>query len=197
MKPLTRAACWTGSAAAVFGMAALCSAQQRKPSDRRAALAHYRAWFKINPTRLRFAAAPAAQCAAPNPTQLPSPHLDKFITVYVNPLGRRAMLRDSRPKFPVGAVIVKEKYATAASQIPELMTVMRKHPGGYAPDNGDWEYLVLDGKGGRVQAQGRIAACQGCHLQKAATDFVFRTPYFSTRQMEGLKPASRGLPPSY
>lgn len=106
------------------------------------------------------------------------------------------MLHESNPTFPVGSVIVKEKYTTEKSRTPELMTVMRKQAKGYDSKNGDWEYLVLDGATNRVQAQGNLATCQDCHRQMATTDYVFRTGYLSLSQQEQLKPAPSDRPSS-
>ncbi|MCW3052217.1 MAG: hypothetical protein JWN14_1387 [Chthonomonadales bacterium] len=167
----------------------LCTAQQSvKPADS-AEFARYRQWIKVNPKPVRFTAGPAGLCAMAN-SQMLSPHRDKFITVYVNPVAKKAMLEDRNPKFPVGTVLVKEKCSTATSKTPELMTVMRKHEAGYDTKNGDWEYLVLEGASGKVQVQGDVTKCQGCHRQQGFNDFVFRTPYLSAAQFKQLKPAS-------
>lgn len=98
----------------------------------------------------------------------------KFVTVYVNEIGQRAMLHQRKPTFPQGSTIVKEKLAQPHSNTPELLTVMHKRERGYNPGGGDWEYLVLDGAGARVQAQGKLQNCQSCHTQWKGTDFVSR-----------------------
>jgi hypothetical protein len=176
-------------ATGILVLTGLCPAQQASKTGSGAELTRYREWIKVNSKRVRFAAAPATQCASAFPSQIPSPHRDKFITVYVNPMGRKAMLQERAPAFPVGAMIVKEKYTTTQSRTPELMTAMRKRTPGYDSNNGDWEYLVLEGKTGKVQEQGHLTKCQECHHQVGSTDFVFRTPYLSQVQEKRLKPA--------
>lgn len=57
------------------------------------------------------------------------------------------MTTQKNPQFPVGTVIVKEKYFSPDSKSPELMTVMAKHAQGYNPGCNDWEFLVFDGTG--------------------------------------------------
>ena len=120
----------------------------------------------------------AALCAAPTATQnkaaAANPHLDKFITVYVNDIGRRAMMEEKLPRFPQGSVIVKEKLANKDSTAPELLTVMIKREAGYNPENGDWEYMALDGTGKEVRSSGRLESCQSCHMMVKDTDYVFR-----------------------
>jgi len=84
------------------------------------------------------------------------------------------MLHLKKPKLPQGSIIVKEKLADPNSKNPELLTVMHKREKGYNPKSGDWEYLVIDGTGKQVQAQGRLENCQSCHAQWKRTDFVSR-----------------------
>ena len=146
-------------------------------------IAGYRAWFKVNPTPEVMEARTAILCGAPNggsktygPT---NPHHDKFITVYVNAVGRPAMMEQAKPSFPEGSVIVKEKLSDKSSQTPELLTVMIKRGKGFNNESGDWEYMVVDGSGTKVEAQGKLENCQGCHQANQQKDYVFRTylPY--------------------
>jgi len=146
-------------------------------------IAGYRDWFKVNRTPEVMQARTAVLCAAPaalNPVYGPSnPHHDKYITVYVNEVGRAAMMEQETPSFPEGSVIVKEKLPNKSSQTPELLTVMIKRAKGFNNENGDWEFMVTDGSGTKVEAQGKLEKCQGCHQAKGQKDFVFRTylPY--------------------
>ena len=103
-----------------------------------------------------------------------NPHRDKFITVYVNDAGKHAMLQEKSPRFPQGSIIVKEKLTDRDSTAPELLTAMIKREPGYDPDNGDWEYMALDGAGEEVQARGRLESCQACHMMSKHTDYVSR-----------------------
>jgi hypothetical protein len=88
--------------------------------------------------------------------QEPSPHLHKYISVFVNPVGREQMMTKQTPEFPVGSMIVKEKLATADSTTPELLTAMIKRAPGYNPEGGDWEYLVLDGTASKIVERGKL-----------------------------------------
>ncbi|HXM34602.1 MAG TPA: cytochrome P460 family protein [Pyrinomonadaceae bacterium] len=143
----------------------------------------YRQWTQVNPTPNVFASRIAIQCAAPNPDQFKmeaaNPHRDKYIVVYVNDVGRHAMMQEKVPHFPEGSVIVKEKLPAKDSRTPELLTVMMKRESGYNPQSGDWEYMALDGTGKEVQARGRLANCQACHLMHKDSDYVSRNylPY--------------------
>ena len=138
----------------------------------------YRGWSKVNPEPLRMSDRTALLCAAPSATASTdpkNPHNNKYITVYVNELGRKAMLEQKSPAFPEGSVIVKEKLPEKSSQTPELITVMIKRGKGFNPTSGDWEYMVVDGTGTKVTARGKLDNCQSCHIAKPGTDYVFRT----------------------
>lgn len=136
----------------------------------------YKTWTRVNPQPVNMDAAVAQLCAAPTGPRAANknPHLNKLITVYVNEIGRRAMVEERVPKFPQGSVIVKEKLSAPDSTQPELLTVMIKREKGFNPESGDWEYMVTNGAGTEVQARGRISSCQACHEMNRNTDYVNR-----------------------
>jgi cytochrome P460 len=143
----------------------------------------YKQWTRVNPEPAVFHSQIAIQCARPTTEQAQmeqaNPHRDKFITVYVNDIGRHAMMQERVPRFPQGSVIVKEKLPRKEDSAPELLTVMVKREPGYNPQNGDWEYMALDGSGESVQARGRLESCQACHMMVKDRDYVSRNylPY--------------------
>jgi len=152
-------------------------------------IAGYRSWTKVNSEPQFMAKLTAAACASavlPPVSNVADPHTDKYITVYVNDIGRKAMMDQLNPKFPEGAVIVKEKLPDKVSETPELMTVMIKRGKGFNPGSGDWEYMVVDGTGTKVLAQGKLENCQACHTGKPGTDYVFRS-YLSNEALSKLK----------
>src|SRR5215510_8248104 len=115
-----------------------------------ASLAKYRQWTLVNPTPQLMEPLAAASCAMIPGRQEPSPHLHKYISVFVNPVGREEMMTRQSPKFPVGSIIVKEKLGSPDSKLPEMLTAMIKREPGYNPEGGDWEYLVLDGIASKI-----------------------------------------------
>ena len=143
----------------------------------------YKKWTRVNPVPAVFHSQIAVLCAAPTAKQTEmeqgNPHREKFITVYVNDIGRHAMMEERVPRFPQGSVIVKEKLPSMDHSEPELLTVMVKRESGYNPENGDWEYMALDGSGKSVQARGRLETCQACHMMVKDRDYVSRNylPY--------------------
>ena len=136
-------------------------------------IARYRKWTRVNPEPEHVPAPNAAACAMLQAAS--SPHGDKYITVYVNDIGRHAMMEEKTPHFPLGSVIVKEKLTTLNSTTPELLTVMVKREHGYNPESGDWEYVVMDGAAQTVQARGKLENCQVCHGMVKSTDYVSRS----------------------
>lgn len=143
-------------------------------SDVVATIKPYTSWTRVTREPYRMAPAVNVLCAAPV-TRQENPHADAFVHVYVNDLGRAAMVKSGQVTFPEGTVIVKEKRQAADDSEPVLLTVMVKRAKGYNPEVGDWEFAVTDGKGASVEEQGRIASCMQCHKTKAASDYVFRS----------------------
>ena len=189
---LRRGIAWPKLSTVVLLLGAACacvetSGSQKKvpeqpPRERLAGaelVAGYKGWTRVNPVPAVFHSRIAVQCAPPTAEQRrleyeKNPHRDKFVTVYVNDAGRRAMLEERQPRFPVGSLVVKEKLAARDASEPELLTAMLKRDAGYDPAGGDWEYLVLDGSGREVRARGRLESCRACHQADADTDFVSR-----------------------
>jgi len=138
----------------------------------------YKQWTRVNPVPAVLPSRIAKMCFTPTAKQIKmeedNPHNDKFITVYVNDIGRHAMMEHKVSRFPKGSVIVKEKLATKDSSSPELLTVMIKREVAYNPENGDWEYMGLDGSGKTVQARGKLEKCQACHRTVSHNDYVYR-----------------------
>ncbi|MBB6050316.1 cytochrome P460 family protein [Armatimonas rosea] len=123
----------------------------------------------------------------PNPETLSSYTTKKYVRVYVNPLGKKALDAASQkaprsfghlcpelPALPVGAVVVKEKLSSPETKTPELLTIMIKRHKGFNRSCGDWEFLVYDGAGQQEQARGRITHCISCHSTYTKTDFLSR-----------------------
>lgn len=146
-------------------------------------LAKYKTWTLVNSVPVKMEPAVAQLCAA---LIRANPHRDKFISVYVNEMGKRAMMMQLRPKFPQGSMIVKEKLAGKDSQSPELLTAMIKREKGYNSESGDWEYLVLDGTASSLTKRGKLTDCSGCHLAYETTDYVTRL-YLSDEVRRQLK----------
>ena len=151
----------------------------------KAELSKYKTWTLVNPKPVLMDQVAAAACAAPNIGTL-SPHSNKYILVYVNEVGRAAMMSKKSPRFPQGTIIVKEKLSEETSRLPELLTVMVKRGEGYDQGNGNWDYLVVSGDGSRVERPANVRSCQTCHLAHKGSDYVSRI-YLPNSVRERLK----------
>jgi hypothetical protein len=154
-------------------------------------IAGHKKWTKVNSVPQFMPAEVSALCAEARFTPVSnSTHgdksKDKYFTVYVNEIGREAMLTQKAPQFPEGSIIVKEKLTDRKSTTPELLTVMIKQKKGSNPETGDWEYMVTDGTGTRVDARGYLQNCQTCHVGQKGGDYIFRT-YLEEDTKKNLK----------
>src|SRR5262249_273631 len=148
-----------------------------KRDDVLATIADYRSWTRVNAHPARMDPTAAILCSYPTHYVSPDPHTDHFVTVYVNDLGREAMMLQGAKAFPAGSIIVKEKLSEQipTKGLPELLTVMIKRPKGYNPTVGDWEFLLVSGDVKHIAERGRLETCQNCHLTQAKQDYVYRT----------------------
>ena len=139
----------------------------------------YRTWTLVNPQPVLISSVVNLLCRAPTQAnrddEARNPHMRRLISVYVNASGQQAMLNERNPKFPVGSVIVKEKFLPGKQDAPELLTVMVKREQGFNPASGDWEYMVTNGAGTKVEARGKIESCQTCHVSMRESGFVYRS----------------------
>jgi len=101
------------------------------------------------------------------------PHMSLFATVYVNEIGRQAMMTNGRPAFPVGSVIVRESTSLQIGVVD--LVVMIKRAKDFSPASGDWEFILTDDKATRIQLREKTGSCQACHAAQKENDFVFRT----------------------
>jgi hypothetical protein len=142
-----------------------------------------------------------------------SPHWNFYVHVYVNNKGIDAMMRSithSTLKFPVGSVIVKEKFPGKSLHVgkpgekdPDLgkstvLTTMRKREAGFDPQNGDWEYFVGDPKSARVVSVSgeMLRSCQSCHAKYKDRDYVTKAYFLTDEDMfQALQKRAGQLPP--
>src|SRR5215213_2967466 len=106
-----------------------------------------------------------------------NPHekgIKTFARYFANELAEPEIYKDA-PKFPTGAIIVREKLLNADAANPELVTVMIKREKGFSRKTGDWEYLVVEGGLNKIKSREKQGSCSKCHAAAANTDFVFKT----------------------
>ena len=175
------------AALTMIGCAEVSRSSPKEPESDLSALAKYREWTLVNPTPQFMAPASAIACDINLGRRESSPHVRKYVSVFVNPVGREQMMTKRSPKFPIGTMIVKQKLGSPDSTEPELLTAMIKRAPGYNPENGDWEYLTLNGAATRIVEQGKLERCSSCHKSYDDSDFVTRT-YLPQDVAGSLKP---------
>jgi hypothetical protein len=99
-----------------------------------------------------------------------------FGVVWVNTIGREAMASEKPAKFPVGSVIVREKFKLKDDVQPQLLAVMIKRANGFNAKAGDWEYLIVDGGLTKIRERQKTGSCSACHSAQKDRDFVFPLP---------------------
>lgn len=94
-----------------------------------------------------------------------------FLTTYVTPEAAKAILARVG-KLPDGAMVVKENYS-ASKQLAAITVMYRVK--GYNPDGGDWFYLKY-APDGRIDQEGKVPGCIGCHAAVKGNDWLFTGP---------------------
>ena len=101
---------------------------------------------------------------------LQNPHEHKFAHVFVSTNGAFAMRTNA--VFPVGSIIIKEKFSDAEGKQTELYTGMIKRTKGYNSECGDWEFFTLSADATKVTSRGKLQACMDCHVAYKNSDYV-------------------------
>ncbi len=97
-----------------------------------------------------------------------------LLTTYLNDIAIAALEGDATA-MPVGSIFVKENYMP--DSMLAAITVMVKREAGYNPDHADWFFtkILADGTVDAMDGmrlEGRAMMCQGCHLGRAANDYL-------------------------
>jgi hypothetical protein len=114
-------------------------------------------------------------CPTPQPPTpvVVNPHGGKYYHVYVSKEGL-PILKEGKGTYPVGAIVLKEKFSDETAKTTELFTAMVKREKGFNPEAGDWEYFVISGDTKKIEQRGKIESCINCHESYQSTDYVTR-----------------------
>ncbi|MBZ0113393.1 MAG: hypothetical protein K8J08_13100 [Thermoanaerobaculia bacterium] len=132
----------------------------------------YRSYTRLTSTPRPLSAWADTLCFAP--TELleedearNGPHSLTSIHLYVNARAEGGLDGDPR-RFPVGAVLIKEKFS---GRVVKGVGGMEKMAEGYDPEFGDWRYFYAEDRIGLTE--GPIASCRSCHERQRDRDFVY------------------------
>jgi hypothetical protein len=165
------------SALLAAGIVSACS-QKSGSTEISTAVAEYPKFHRMMPEwkwvgrALTVECAPAAAAPGNDLPKKLGPHYGSYIQHYRNEVAYRAA---EGPEWPVGSILVKEKWAAKSATagpgeaVPEGITGMIKRERGTKPDSGDWEFFAAEN--GKIATAG-TGACAGCH-SAATRDFVF------------------------
>ena len=103
--------------------------------------------------------------------RLENPHEHKYAHVFVSTNGATAM-RTNSAVFPVGSIIIKEKFSDLEGKKTELFTGMVKRENGYNSKCGDWEFFTLSADAVKVTSRGKLQSCIDCHVEYKESDYV-------------------------
>lgn len=103
----------------------------------------------------------------------PDNHNTTIGDVYANDKARTNFFYN-QPDFPVGSIIVREKYSTLGST-PETVIAMVKREKGFNDATGDWEFFVFNGRDMALTSRESVGSCATCHARAKETDWTFRT----------------------
>ncbi len=169
----------------VLGAVVMQVRASRAPQRQPGAFENYRSWALLTKEPVDMSPALSASCIGPRPQHsAPSPHAPRVFNVFANPLAKKTLLGKVGRAYPVGSMIVKEKYARPAGlkqwdpvtlpkgAVPELLTAMVKREKGFAPKDGDWQYMVLS-RDGKTQTTKGLEYCAKCHQTEKSNDYVF------------------------
>jgi hypothetical protein len=93
--------------------------------------------------------------------------------VRANALAEPSLRVEGKRQFPVGSVLVKEKYLEPLGGKPVLLTGMIKRSPGFDPKVGDWEFFVVNLGNKIATFRGQDPKCVKCHQAVAEYGHVF------------------------
>ena len=158
----------------VGGVAAVALAAEAPTVTKENAFSFYRGFKRLTETPRYVSMQLAVMCAMPSKEMVAreerekGPHAQARIHLYVDPSAENTV-NERRTVFPPGAIVIKEKLGSG--NLAVAVGGMIKHPPGYDPKNGDWEYFYCEKDG--APTSGKLANCATCHAGAKATDYVF------------------------
>ncbi len=102
---------------------------------------------------------PPSQAVLDREKAIVGPHAQTWIHIYANPTAADSIAAKGA-KFPVGAVIVKEKLGDDRQSVTGIGGMVKRAKG-YDSANGDWEFFFYT-PGGEFTT-GKFANCVDCH----------------------------------
>jgi hypothetical protein len=142
-------------------------------------MATYTTWQPQSATAVDISAYIFALCRGPTAAEeafTKSVHSRFQLRDWANPGAVAGLAAKGVGGFPVGATIVKEKFAlvppSTTYQLAALGMMIKRSPGFY-PAGGDWEFVYWNATDGVSRGPAQLSSCTTCHAATIATDYVF------------------------
>lgn len=124
---------------------------------------------RITETKIDLAESVSALCG--DPRLYDDPHIKPGIHLYVNPVAIEARKRKANSRrYPVGSLLVKEKFESKDESAPSIITVMEK-----VTDTGkvdDWKFYMIRVADRSIVRDAFKVSCIDCHSHYRKSDFV-------------------------
>lgn len=136
---------------------------------------------RVTPKPVDMAAAVSTRCNI-DAVLSSDPHLKATFHVFASDSAALPIF-DPWGKFPVGSMILKEKFSRKDGKT-QLFTGMVKREEGYFPGVGDWEFFTVDAAAAKIAERGKMERCADCHRDYAKGDHVSKI-YARPAQLSG------------
>jgi hypothetical protein len=162
---------WMISILAVMGFPVVAQDEKNAPESP-SAQPHLEGMVKISTARRSLDLKMTTLCSADR-VRSSGPHESSAVLVYANQkLIEYKKAHPEQSEYPLGSVLLKEKYAGLKTAAPHLATIMRRtaEKGGI----NDWDFSVISLPDGKPQAMttNEKAACADCHSKFEAQGFI-------------------------
>ena len=131
----------------------------------------YRSMPRVTQEQLAMAEAAKTLCIAPGSVR--GPHEQPGVHLYASADAIAAKKKAPFGPYPVGAVIVKEKFETKGGTEPSLITVMEKV--GATGKVEDWKFSMIRLSDRTITRDGFAMSCAQCHGWYKLSDYVTPT----------------------
>lgn len=137
--------------------------------DRVARYLQYRNLTRLTTVKIDIAESVRTMCL--DPKMVHGPHMEPGIHLYASSAAIAVrQTANAVPRYPVGTLLVKEKFDTKDAATPSLITVMEKTASQGRVD--DWRFTMIRLADRSIVRDTARMSCAECHSRYADADFV-------------------------
>lgn len=128
----------------------------------------YRNLTRLTTAKIDIAETVRTMCL--DPKIIHGPHIEPGIHLYASSSAIAVRKTSTTPRYPVGTLLVKEKFDTKEAATPTLITVMEKTANRGRVD--DWRFTMIRLADRSIVRETARMSCAECHARYTGTDFV-------------------------